>query len=81
MQRIQNKAARIITGTRLIEHKTNSIVNAEAKLENIRTYLDRQARNIWGNTEINEATASKIEIWGREKARYLSSRKKATQQQ
>ena len=47
MQIIQNKAARLITNTRLIERKTNQQVNEEADLQPINIIIQERAKTIW----------------------------------
>jgi hypothetical protein len=47
MQIVQNKAARIITKTRLIERKTNSYTNNLAELPALNVSINNQARKTW----------------------------------
>ena len=77
MQIVQNKAARIITRTRLLEQKRNSEVNRLANLEPIEEYLGRQAAAIWQKLELDEDTLARLEFRGAEKVKYPSSRRVA----
>ena len=74
MQVVQNKAARIITNTRLIEGKTKEEVNELAELEEVSEYLDRQAGAIWEKVRQHEGNLEQLEFRGREKAMFRSSR-------
>ena len=76
LQIIQNKAARLITGTRKRECKTNEEVNTLAGLESIKTYLDRQAKSIWEKigTEIDVSTLAKLHLYNNQLIKYPSSR-------
>lgn len=75
---IQNKGARIVTRTRLLEGKTNEEVGRLAGLEPIREYLDRQAGNLWGKIEIDGELERKLTLVDdRENYLFRSSRKKA----
>ena len=52
MQIVQNKAARIITKTRLSDRKTNKYVNELAELTPINISIHEQAKNTWQKIEI-----------------------------
>ena len=52
MQIVQNKAARIITKTRLSDRKTNKYVNELAELTSINISIHEQAKNTWQKIEI-----------------------------
>ena len=73
LQIIQNKAARIITGIRKREQKTNQEINRKAQLEPISHFLNRQAATIWEKMEIDDATKFKLMFWNNAKQRYPSS--------
>ena len=53
MQVIQNKAARIITKTRLREGKTNEYINKRANLEPLNISIHNRAVKIWNKLEDN----------------------------
>ena len=79
MQRIQNRCARIITKTRLIEHKTSKSINEEAKLEPINQTLHNRAINIWNNLDITNNQKQKIAVnQEKEKLQFKSSRRICT---
>ena len=53
-QRIQNKGARFITNTRLIEGKTNEEVNRKAQLEPLNQSLYSRARKTWNQIRLEQ---------------------------
>ena len=75
LQTVQNKAARLITNTRLMEHKTNIETNRKAELESIRSFLDRQAKAIWEKMELGDRDWERLQFEGSSKNRYPSSRR------
>ena len=78
MQVLQNKAARIITNTRLLDRKTNKTVNDQSKLPLFNITLNRQAHCIWQkvDNEVDMEILDKLELEiGREYlGRFPSSR-------
>ena len=76
MQTIQNKSARIITKTRMREHKTSKTINEEAKLEAINITLHNRAKSIWENLDLTNNMNLKITVnENNEKHLFKSSRK------
>ena len=80
LQIVQNKAARLVTSTRRIEGKTNIEVGRKANLESVKEFLERRAGSIWERMELDEEDVSKLDIFGREKEKYPSSRRRAGRQ-
>ena len=78
MQIVQNKAARIITKTRLSDRVTNRYVNELAELIPVNISIHEQAKNIWQKIEIDREILDKLELEpGRDfKVRFPSSRQK-----
>jgi hypothetical protein len=72
MQIIQNKAARIITKTRLIERKTNQYTNNLANLPPLNVSINKQAKATWKkiDTIIPRATERKLAL--KPNRRYLT---------
>ena len=76
MQVVQNRCARIITKTRLTEHRTNRNVNQRANLKAINTVLHDNAKSIWNKMDLTDNQQLKITInANREKIQYKSSRR------
>ena len=78
MQIVQNKAARIITKTRLSDRVTNKYVNELAELIPVNISIHEQAKNIWQKIEVemDRENLDKLELEpGRDfKVRFPSSR-------
>ena len=53
MQRVQNKAARVITKTRLSDRKTSKFINEQAELIPINISIHNQAKKIWQKIELD----------------------------
>ena len=64
MQIVQNKAARIITKTRLSDRVTNKYVNELAELIPVNISIHEQAKKIWQKieVEIDREILDKLEL-------------------
>ena len=54
MQRVQNKAARLITKTRLNDRRTSKFVNEQAELIPINISIHNQAMKIWQKNRVRD---------------------------
>ena len=64
MQKIQNRATRFITNTRLIDHITSEELHRRTDLEPINIILHKQAQQIWNSieTNVNPSSLTKLAI-------------------